>query len=77
MAEKLKQYLCACPPGRCLAVESVFNGGQLAEFPVEGPKLFVSVHGAYITVQNNETSFSGIGCLPAGITSFKARCDHH
>lgn len=77
MAETAEQYRCACPPGRCLAVESVFNGGQLAEFAVAGPRLFVGVYGAAVVIQNNQTVLSGIGCLPSGVQSFEARCDHH
>ena len=71
------QYRCGCPKGGCVAVESVFNGGQLAEFAVAGPKLFVSIHGAAVIIQNGQTVLSAVGYLPGGRESFEARCDHH
>jgi len=76
MPEAIKHH-CACPPGRCLAVESLLNGGQLDEFPLKDGPTVVDIEGVAIVIQNEETVLSARGTTPEGIRPFEVRCEHH
>jgi hypothetical protein len=71
----MSMHVCACPPGACVAADSLFQGGKVKELPVE-VGVVSGIDAAWIEITNGETYLKWQDYEAQKPCTSSARCLH-